>query len=605
MTTATEYLRDEGLNLFVRHEFAGLAYSDGAEQQLLSAVSRATDRSTFSEELRKSIVDWPSEYHFSRERHCLIRPLGIKAGDRVLELGCGCGAITRFLGELGAEVTAVEGNPQRARIAAERCRGMCNVRVVSDNLLDFESLERFQWILLVGVLEYAPVFSEHKDPATHYLRSAARFLTDDGKLVVAIENKLGLKYFNGLAEDHFGTPFVGVQGLYGDNTPRTFGRRELERQIRDAGFAHSQFYYPFPDYKLPRVVLSEPAFVDELFNPADLLALCVPRDYARESARSFDDALVLRELANNGLLADLSNSLLVVASRQPLLRNRTDLAVTFSAARTREFATQTRFTRTPEGIQVIKEPLDALAAREATLNDGSKLTNLLGRAAYVEGQLQYWQLAVARAKQGGIREVVTALNSWFEYLLPHVIKAGSASENGCSGLRISGSFLDLTPFNLIESEEGMVAIDQEWTIDRNIPLAWLVTRSVLNSLRVKAGFEETAFDVRQVIHMLYADHGLAISESEIDDALKRERELKSHVTGQAQDEISRAETSDAQLPLHRIAVEQDIQIASLKDSLNERDGQIASLHNTIDDLKTTIADLNTGSRIKRILRRLT
>jgi 16S rRNA A1518/A1519 N6-dimethyltransferase RsmA/KsgA/DIM1 with predicted DNA glycosylase/AP lyase activity len=61
--------------------------------------------------LRKKITDWPTEYHFSRQRHCLLRPLNIQAGEDVLELGCGCGAMTRYLGEIGAIVDSIEGLP--------------------------------------------------------------------------------------------------------------------------------------------------------------------------------------------------------------------------------------------------------------------------------------------------------------------------------------------------------------------------------------------------------------------------------------------------------------------------------------------------------------
>jgi hypothetical protein len=81
------YVKDRALNLFRRAGFAGLAYSDDAERRIGEVTRRARDRSTFSDELWDAITDWPSEYRFSRERHCIVRPLGIKAGDAVLELG--------------------------------------------------------------------------------------------------------------------------------------------------------------------------------------------------------------------------------------------------------------------------------------------------------------------------------------------------------------------------------------------------------------------------------------------------------------------------------------------------------------------------------------
>src|SRR5580704_12803313 len=265
------YHFDSAFHLFRPLDGGDFSYSDGAEAEsrLLTVVTSANDRSTFSPELAASITDCVSEYHLSKSRHCLLRPLGIQAGNKVLELGCGCGAITRFLGEIGAQVVAVEGSLRRARVAAERCRDCSHVRVVVDDLLHFETDERFDWVLLVGVLEYAAVFSEAADPFQHYLRSVTRFLGPAGKLVVAIENKLGLKYFNGCAEDHVGVPFFGVQDLYHGKTPRTFGRRELIAQLENAGLPCHRFFYPFPDYKLPSVILAEAAFTDPEFDPVD------------------------------------------------------------------------------------------------------------------------------------------------------------------------------------------------------------------------------------------------------------------------------------------------------------------------------------------------
>lgn len=65
--------------------------------------------------------------------------MNIQAGEDVLELGCGCGAMTRYLGEIGAIVDSIEGTSSRARIAGERCRELENVKIHVDNFLEYES----------------------------------------------------------------------------------------------------------------------------------------------------------------------------------------------------------------------------------------------------------------------------------------------------------------------------------------------------------------------------------------------------------------------------------------------------------------------------------
>jgi SAM-dependent methyltransferase len=420
----------------------GIAYSDGdeVERRLLEVVNRAHDCGTFSVELARAITDWPSEYHLSRERHCVVRPLGIRPGDEVLELGCGCGAITRFLGELGANVTAVEGSVQRASIAAGRCRDLPNVKVIADDLLCLDSDRKFDWVLLIGVLEYAPVFSSEPDPVGHYLRSVSRFLAPRGRLVVAIENKLGLKYFNACSEDHLGVPFAGIQGLYGERTPRTFGRGELEAVLKAAGLEHVEFLYPLPDYKLPRVILSDAALSDPLFNAADLLALAQARDYGGSPYRLFDETLVWREAARNRLIGPLSNSFLAVGTKHPREHCPDDpLAVVYSAQRVAAFATQTSFVRVGGAIEVVKDMLCPGLSRRHAFRDGSVLENLADKSDYFRGELCIWKLWAARANwklwaakanPGDIDQIVTALETWFDFLLRNAKPSPEAAALG-------------------------------------------------------------------------------------------------------------------------------------------------------------------------------
>ena len=62
----------------------------------------------------------------------MIDAAGIAAGDRVLEVGAGSGYAAAVLGELGAEVIAIERMPELAASARERVArlGYSNVRIV-------------------------------------------------------------------------------------------------------------------------------------------------------------------------------------------------------------------------------------------------------------------------------------------------------------------------------------------------------------------------------------------------------------------------------------------------------------------------------------------
>lgn len=610
-----KYLWDNELNLFRCSDPGDFTYSDGVEVEarLLSIVSAASDRSTFSPELVRAITDWPSEYHLSRSRHCLVRPLGIHAGTSVLELGCGCGAVTRYLGEVGANVVAVEGSLPRARVAAERCRGMDNVRVVVDDFLQFATDERFDYVLLIGVLEYAAVFSRSDDPFEHYLRSVTRFLAPGGRVVVAIENKLGLKYFNGCGEDHVGVPFFGIQNLYEPGMVRTFGRQELREQLCAAGLPHTYFSYPFPDYKLPSAILTEDGMKGRGFEAIDLLVRSHARDYSSSPYRSFDDALAFSALANNSLLADLSNSFLVVATAEAASNpSSAELARTFSIHRAPEFCTQTRFVDCGDRIRVLKEPLTSARAQPIQLPDDMTVSHHVGESTYQPGRQLLWGLLEARARSSDLEGIVQALRPWMAFLLQRA-RIMTAQTDGDSPKRASlaayelpGEFLDCTPFNVLANGEQMVAIDLEWQSDRPVSLGWVLTRGIVWSVTSGKLWASHLHKVTSVLEALCRSFELAVSEAEVQawfdlevvfqnqlldlpcEVLTTSRTITGFET--FTDEIATLRQQNQQTvtrgqitSLRKIASEQAIQIATLSQLTATRSEQIAELSRKLED----------------------
>jgi protein-L-isoaspartate O-methyltransferase len=152
-------------------------YSDGSatELRMLKIVEQAQDVSSLSEEIERSVYDWASTYHFSRSRASLLRPLPIEHADSVLEIGAGCGAITRYLAETANSVLAYEGSALRAAVARARLRGLGNTEVVARAWTGDETNEKFDWAVLVGVLEYAGLYAAHPQPHLRMTREGGRW----------------------------------------------------------------------------------------------------------------------------------------------------------------------------------------------------------------------------------------------------------------------------------------------------------------------------------------------------------------------------------------------------------------------------------------------
>lgn len=472
-----KYQFDQDHRIWVGPNTNTLSYSDGDthEEYLFSAIANAKDVSTSSQELFSAIKDWPSEYHLSSARHNLLRPFLFQPTDRILELGCGCGAMTRYLGETGATVVAVEGSRRRAMIAAERCRDLPNVSIYCDNLIDFQMEDSFDFVTLIGVLEYANQFISGTDPIHACLTRAGSFISTDGALVVAIENQLGLKYFNGCNEDHLGIPYFGINGLYSNEGPVTFGRHALSEKLRESGLSTLDFFYPFPDYKLPGLILSEAALTDERLNVADLLFHNTGHDYPDSRNRAFAENLAWRVTSENRLIADLANSFLVIARPRVTQVKPADWL-------TKMYSRGRRYPRYQVETTIDLTAENELAVRKKLLNtvghsDVEWLRHTVKDCNYISGELLIVDIHKGMALDAGIDELASCFAPWLNFLHANSKK----SEN--NGLVLPGNFIDCVPSNVMKMPDGgMRYFDAEWESVTPIPMAWTVIRGIAYSL---------------------------------------------------------------------------------------------------------------------------
>jgi precorrin-6B methylase 2 len=476
---AAGYDRDEASGVFVARGAGPFAYSDGAaaEAYVAEAVRAAGDLRDGSPELAARIRDWPSQYHLSPARANLLRPLADRVRGRVLEVGAGCGAITRFLGESGATVLAVEGSRARAAIAAARCRDLDNVVVVCDNFENLGPPLRFDLVTLIGVLEYSRMFIAGDDPVQAMLVLARDRLADGGTLALAIENQLGLKYLAGAREDHLGVPYLGVTGQYGAKTPVTFGRRELRERLQRAGFGDAQLLYPFPDYKLPAAIVTDAGFAHPAFNAADLIATAYVHRFDDAGPAAYPESLARDVFIRNGLGPDIANSFLVAAGGGA--GERGTLAYAYSVGRDRAYSGETRFEAQEGGVKVVRRPLFPAQASES----GAIAHARVESEPYVEGEVLHRGLQRLAARPGWTVEDLFAWAAPWVELLEELAAVGNATRS--AGRELPAHLFDCTPFNVVRRRDGsLAAFDLEWHAPdaASSTLGRIVFRGLYNAL---------------------------------------------------------------------------------------------------------------------------
>ena len=103
----------------------------------------------------------------------VCRKLGLRAGQRVLDIGCGWGGFAKFAAErYGASVVGVTLSPEQVALGREACAGL----PVELRLADYRTVdERFDHVVSLGMFEHVG----RKNHAT-FMRVARRCLADDG-----------------------------------------------------------------------------------------------------------------------------------------------------------------------------------------------------------------------------------------------------------------------------------------------------------------------------------------------------------------------------------------------------------------------------------------
>jgi 2-polyprenyl-3-methyl-5-hydroxy-6-metoxy-1,4-benzoquinol methylase len=578
------YVLDATTHVWLNPSYTGIAYNDGdeIETRIFNIIKNATDISTLSTELRQQVTDWPSQYHLTSARANILRPFEqTLKGANVLEIGAGCGAISRYLGECGADVLALEGSPRRASIARERTRDLDNITVLAEKFDQFKSDHQFDVITLIGVLEYANLFTPGDNPALIMLQRVRQLLKPEGKLIIAIENQLGLKYFAGAPEDHFGKPMVGIEGRYGKDQAQTFGRPVLTKLLKHAGFETSSFLAPFPDYKLPSSIVTEAGFAHDEFDASAFAWQSVKRDPQLPEVCNFSLELAWPVIFANDLGLETANSFLIIASpTQQVLVPEGELAYHYSTTRLAEFCKETIFSSKNREVSVSYRRLVKVSAMSVVSQTSSNsVLKFICPIAdkYVLGKPLSQEFINIVTKDGWTFEQVGQFVSGYVSILNVFAKDdGFTSDSASTGAVLPGQYIDCIPQNIMVDAQGKHSfIDKEWLLTSPLEVNHLVFRSLVFLCDAITRFGRPATDESLttflIVEKAFKAAGLKAELSDFERYVVAEAEIQLAVSGINVSEffgILKTRLLPTQT-LSQIMIERDIQIKLLNNRVTE------------------------------------
>lgn len=178
-------------------------------------------------EIRENILSW---YPF-------------KENTSILEIGANLGEITGLFCQKAKKVVAIEESKTKAEIIAKRHQNKQNLEIMVGDLNNIKIEEKFDYIILIGYLENKKVDFKQT------LKIAKSLLAENGTILLALDNKLGMKYFSK-------TDSTGIT-ISNPVNKQFINLNKIYEYLKELDLSNIKTYYPMPDYKLTNVIFTD------------------------------------------------------------------------------------------------------------------------------------------------------------------------------------------------------------------------------------------------------------------------------------------------------------------------------------------------------------
>ena len=356
-------------------------------------------------------------------------------------------------------------------------------------------MEKFDIILLIGINNCK------KLTLKNLIRKLESFLEVDGKILLAVDNKFGLKFWNGNPENIFEKKFASLIGY--NNEPEkieTYTKKYIETILKEMGY-NTRFYYPLPDYKLPNVI-----FTDEQLPEYNNIDKYNPY-FLEKSDIIFNELDVFREIlkTNKEMFTFFANSFLVEITKGEC--DKTYKYISFNNMRKKKYQLITKISDSYVEKQIANE--EAIEHYNNIKNNlrilqenGIKTLDYIDderiKSRYVEQKYLLDNIITEKLEKGQVEEFESIINNYIKAITVEPYKENDYDKTvfGKYGIEVENKNIvqnlnfmknglwDMTFTNCFLMDNQFYFFDQEWN-EPNLPVEYILYRSIIYTISLR------------------------------------------------------------------------------------------------------------------------
>lgn len=343
----------------------------------------------------------------------------------------------------------------------------------------------FDYIIVLGQLALV-------DRPTDWLKAIKTLLKNSGKLLLGMDNRLGLRYFCGDRDPYTQRNFDGIENYRraantGGNyiKGRNYAKYEMAHFLEDAGFKKRKCYAVLPNLSLPQLIYSEDVLPKEELN-----IRLFPR-YNTPDTVFLEEQFLYTDIIRSGLFHQMANAYLIECPLEEDFANIASVTLSLDRGKDNAMATIIRDNGLVEKRHLYEE---GRHRSEALYNNTQRLkqrglkvidvtlTENGARSPYCHGELAL--KTFIRLAKDNSEEFEKKLDDFIQCIYQssdHHLEEGEVV--------LDHGYIDMVPLNCFDQEGEFVFFDQEFCLE-NYPLKAIIYR-VINIIFSSVTDEDT------------------------------------------------------------------------------------------------------------------